>query len=427
MAFTHEDAKNLSMALKDIQPLLEKYGETPSQSALADTEAVAVTPEARSIRNTYDDIVELRSDLILKFGQNPAALNRMIGQQMVKGAREGQGVPLHQWANQSTMAAIAGDPELVKLLDTAGGTALIRQDLEPLLYAAFVRQFPLFERIARQPSNGLVHAYDRVEEAPEAEFISELGTVPDGAARYTRATTNIAIAAIRVGTSLKMQFAARAGGSSWSPETEEINNGLIGLRRKIQQAFFHGNASVPGATDSDPEGLYDANGFDGLRVLVPSANTHQQGAGETILNALAEGDKFLSTTGGLASIIVMDSRDRVNLMKEMQPYVRLEPRVNVVPGLPDVEAVNLGNSGTVPILGVPGNEIGSYTDSISVRDAYLIEEGTLSAPWLGSEMPTVLDIPVGVAGQLTHLFILFMMTGLAMKVPTHQAKVQLRQ
>lgn len=35
------------------------------------------------------------------------------------------------------------------------GSALIRQDLEPTLYALFVKVFPAWERIAKGPSNGL--------------------------------------------------------------------------------------------------------------------------------------------------------------------------------------------------------------------------------------------------------------------------------
>lgn len=52
-------------------------------------------------------------------------------------------------------------PNRVKsILDSTSGTTgsvLIRQDLEPILYSLFVRKFPLFEAITKQPSNGLVH------------------------------------------------------------------------------------------------------------------------------------------------------------------------------------------------------------------------------------------------------------------------------
>jgi hypothetical protein len=42
-----------------------------------------------------------------------------------------------------------------------------------------------------------------------------------------------------------------------------------------------------------------------------------------------------------------------------------------------------------------------------VRDVYVLDESTVSMPYLGSEGPTVLDIPIGISGQLTHLFIIF--------------------
>jgi len=36
----------------------------------------------------------------------------------------------------------AANPNITKLLDSSGGTALIRQDLEPILYSLFVKRFP---------------------------------------------------------------------------------------------------------------------------------------------------------------------------------------------------------------------------------------------------------------------------------------------
>jgi hypothetical protein len=57
-------------------------------------------------------------------------------------------------------------------------------------------------------------------------------------------------------------------------------------------------------------------------------------------------------------------------------------------------------------------------------DIYLIDERTISLPYLGSPGPTVLDIPIGISGQLTHLFIIFLMAGMALKVPIASNKVR---
>ncbi len=421
MSVTAKEANELLARLKEVQPLLEKVAEAPS-------EPPASLPGASKTasRDNYGEVVELRHRFLK---ESPANLNRMIQLQLVQGANEGMGVPLTRWGNQSTLAAFnfMNDGAVTKLLETAGGTPMIRQDLEPMLYAAYVKKFPWYDRIKRKPANGLVHAFNRKDELPTASFISDTGTVPDSQGRYTRGTTNIAIAAVRVGTNLKLQFAVQAGGMGYNPEAEEISGGITALAKKVQQALFSGNASVPGKIATDPEGLYDANGFDGLRIQVPSGNIQAVGTGLMLpnLNIL---DGVLGSRGSTGSIILMDGQDRVTLMNELQPNMRFVNKVNVVPGLPDVEAVNLGNSGEVPVLSIPGAEMGTYTvGSDTVRDAYLLNEDVIAMPYLGSESPTVLDIPMGVNGQLTHLFILFMMVGLEVSVPNFIGKIRITQ
>ena len=55
-----------------------------------------------------------------------------------------------------------------------------------------------------------------------------------------------------------------------------------------------------------------------------------------------------------------------------------------------------------------------------MRDVYVLDEDSLSLPFLGTPGPTVLEIPIGISGQLTHLYIVFLMNGLALKVlPWH--------
>ena len=61
-----------------------------------------------------------------------------------------------------------------------------------------------------------------------------------------------------------------------------------------------------------------------------------------------------------------------------------------------------------------------------VRDLYILDESTVTLPYLGSPGPTVLEIPVGISGQLTHLFIIFFMGGLAIKAPTWQNKIRVK-
>ena len=92
-------------------------------------------------------------------------------------------------------------------------------------------------------------------------------------------------------------------------------------------------------------------------------------------------------------------------------------------------------TGTVPFGLVKGNDIsnyattntdGSFNGGENVRDIYALDESTISLPYLGSEGPTVLDIPIGISGQLTHLFIIFGMWGLAVKAIPFSNKLRVK-
>jgi hypothetical protein len=138
-------------------------------------------------------------------------------------------------------------------------------------------------------------------------------------------------------------------------------------------------------------------------------------------------DSVLSVFGGMASILVMDTRDKTLWMNELEVAERIQlPQLSLVPGLPNITGINLGNSGEVPVLGIPGDEIGHYTfGGDDVRDAYLLDESTITVPFLGSDMPTILDIPTGTDGTLSHVFILFQMAGLAAKIPNYLSALRI--
>jgi len=55
---------------------------------------------------------------------------------------------------------------------------------------------------------------------------------------------------------------------------------------------------------------------------------------------------------------------------------------------------------------------------------YFLDESVFSIPYLGSEGPTILDIPMGVGGQLTRQFIVFGMWGFAAKALQFSRKVR---
>jgi len=55
---------------------------------------------------------------------------------------------------------------------------------------------------------------------------------------------------------------------------------------------------------------------------------------------------------------------------------------------------------------------------------YVVDEDTWSMPYLGSDSITTLEIPVGVGGALTRLYIMFVMYGLAAKTPQFNVKIR---
>jgi hypothetical protein len=329
------------------------------------------------------------------------------------------------------MSAIQRDPMLTKALDTAGATALIRQDLEPILYELYIREFPYWQRIRKEPANGLVHAYDRVTTFGDAQFMSELGTVTDDTSVYERATTPVSVIATRRGVSLKSQFAVQAGGMSWSPEQLELTGGLRAIAHKMQKTIFQGNATTTGGLSTNELGAYDANSFDGLRRTLNTVRV------ETVDPTLATPQNFREKIND-ACVTVMQNAGSVNiayldpLTKALIDYQQdsnvmyVNNPVNVAVGV----VTNAINTvfGPLPLAVVPGDSIGSYMNlSTEYRDIYLLDESSISVPYLGSDGPTVLDIPIGISGQLTHLFIVFGMWGLAVKVPQFSNKVRVVQ
>ncbi len=370
------------------------------------------------------DIEKVRAQALML---PPAQLKAAIRDQLEFGSQEGAGIPFAQWANQETAQKVLNDPVFAKFIDTVSGNVLIRQDLEPLIFAAFVRRFPAFARVDKIPANGLVHTFQRVDQRPVATYIAETATVPDSQSVYTRATSNIAVLALRVGTSLKQSLSVAAGGMPFNTEQQEISFGIESIAAQLQQTYLQGNATVVAGTLNTVDGLYDANSFDGIRRTVPAANIRALGA-DTILEGLNQADVLSVNNGGLSSVVIMRVSDAVQFENELQPFRRFvdSERVEVVPGLPKVTGVNLSGSGLVPVIKVPGADATVYTvgPDNAISDAFLLDESVVSMPYLGSDTPTVIELPLGVTGALTKLYILVGMFGVAVRVPNFIAKLR---
>jgi hypothetical protein len=425
------DMKAVRASLDEIKGYLETIGETP-RPALA--QGVEDQPTETGVRKVLSrsDVVEVRESLRKK---STSELHAMFDMQLGDGARKGVGIPFEVWAASSggpqVMATAMADPTIQKALDSSGATALIRQDLEPVLYELFVREFPAFDRFSKEPANGLVHAYDQLTSFGGAQFMPELGTVTDDQSTYVRQTTNVAILATRRGVSLKSQFATLQSGSGFNPENLELQGGMRAMSYTMQKAIFQGNATVSSGTASDEDGLYDANAFDGLRKLLNTANAVDvdptASTPEDIRAAIDTACLPVVNSGGQVNMIYMRADEKLTFDLQQDKNIQIIDRLANYNAGVNVSGVNT-IFGLLPISVIPGDAIGEYDRTAVTRaDIYVLDERTISLPYLGSPGPTVLDIPMGISGQLTHLYIVFGMWGLALKAPVFSNKVRVTQ
>lgn len=327
------------------------------------------------------------------------------------------------------------------ILDSTSGTTgntLIRQDLEPTLYALFVKTFPYFERIAKGPANGLVHAFNQITSPDPSSFqstvMAELGTVNYTSSSYLRQTAPIAVFATGRGVSIKEMAAVNAGGAPYDPQKTEMANGMIKLAMDVQGTIFQGNASTSSGAGAATElGIYNANGFDGLRSIIGSQGTYsgnnaiQLDMGSTnMLESLQSVSSKQANNGGMPSVAVMSMAAKQALDSEQQNNQRYNnDMVDIIPGV-RASKVAWAN-GELTILPVPGTSIGTYTrasDGATVEDIYVLDEQMLTLRWLYSESFTVLQIPSGVDGQLSQRFIIFGMFGLELAAPLFCGKIR---
>jgi hypothetical protein len=327
---------------------------------------------------------------------------------------------------------------VTKSADSSVVGPLIRQDLDPTIYKLFVKKFPLFDMIEKIPSNGLVHAYNQATSFGDALFQTEDGTVTDDNTVYNRATANIAVLATRRGVTLKAQYAVRQGGAPYDAEAEELANGITALRHKLQAAMLRIQSTVNTAvTDTDPNGLYDPNAFNGLRYMananiIPATNQATVNvsapyAGTLITNAVKSVSDAIIDAGGEPSLVFGGTQACRLLDEEQIQFVRYlaDRGTEVIPGL-HVKNIDAGQA-LLPLLRIPGDGVGTWVNgSHNCVDLFVADMNALKLAYLGGPTPTVLDIPIGVDGKLQKLMIPFMMAGLVVTAPSWVGRVTLQ-
>lgn len=422
-----EFLRRLKEALEEIEPTLDAQNEVPNTAKAASVEAAADAGTRRFL--SADD------QIAMKRGLRKLSDSELFGMFRHQASKQDTGIPLDAWTRaggRSVEDTMSADPNFRRLLDTTGATPLIRQDLEPILYELYVREFPAWERFSKEPANGLVHAYNRQTGYGDAVFMTELGTVTDDVAAYERATTPISILATRRGVSIKGQWGTLAGGAGFNPEELELRSGLRAIAHRMQKTIFEGNATDSGGSSSTEEGTYDVNAFDGLRKILNTARAKQvdpfAGTPEVMRTFINQAATEVMQQGGKVNMIYTNPANKQLFDVQQDANVRYtENRVNIGVGV-TANVVNTSVFGELPIFVVPGDSISTYQrSSQNVADMYLIDESAISVPYLGSESITTLEIPVGVSGQLTRLFIMFGMWGLAVKAIPFHNKVRVHQ
>jgi hypothetical protein len=388
---------------------------------------------------TYAEQRQEQIDELLKL--TPQQLDRRLKWQMNSNAiRDEQGVTskyLNDLVNNQSTPV-----ELRKgILDSTGGTTgnvLIRQDLEPTLYALFVKTFPAFERLKKGPANGLVHAFNQITSPDASAFqstiIAELGSVNYVSSSYLRQTAPVAVFATGRGVGIKELAAVQAGGAPYDPSKNEMSNGMIKLAADIQGTIFQGNASTSGGAGATTElGVYNANGFDGFRSILGSVGSYtsnnalQSDIGSlNMLESLQSLAAKAANNGGSPSLAFMSMNAKQALDIEQQNNQRYNnDLVEIIPGV-RCQKIAWAN-GELVLVPVPGSSIGTYnrtSDNALVEDITLLDESVITLRWLHSESFTVLQIPSGVDGVLSNRWIIFGMFGMEVAAPLFCGKAR---
>lgn len=347
----------------------------------------------------------------------------------------------HYRATPEEILAILSPQFNTRVADTNIGSPIMADRLAPELIPTFVKNFPLYDLIKKVPSNGVSHTFEQwtnFTTATAPHTIAETGTVTDDTNTYLRKTTNIAVFAERRGVTLKAMFAGRAaGGPSADLAAKEIAGGLITIAHDAQWEMLQYQDSDPTSTTATAaNGVYDVNGFNGLRYqaqnMSPPENTafvdvRSAWTDQRVLMSFRQVASAIWDKGGEVDLAICNTtaanalfRDQLALVR----YIKEAETMDLTPGL-RVKAVET-DQGLLPVLPVPGNQIGTWTDGYATyTDIYIVWTEKLELPYLGAPEPTIISVPIGTDGQLRELKIPYLMIGFANTTPIYLGRVSL--
>lgn len=332
---------------------------------------------------------------------------------------------------------------VMKDLDVTSGAVLIRTDLEPLMHEAYLREFPAAEQIGTIPSNGLVHTYDVRTAIPEASTLNAIGDFSGAFSNSTyvrQASSNIAIIASPVGIALKLALAVQQSGMTsfnlQGNENLEVMGGITSIARKEQTLLLQGNKTVAAKGLDDEEGLTDANGFDGLRlILKDAAYSITKGGGESYRKVLRRAAAQIRNAGGSARNIIAICSEGVEIAidEELEEFYRItntRPQGGVDTNLSG-NGFNLGSKHLSQIVSVPsdaqGKGMGYYSldaGATFLEDVDVVDTTGMKFAYLGSPSVTILELPMGYNNKLSRVFVPFKMSGLVVHVAGFQRKIR---
>ena len=147
------DLRRVLDTLAEFGPTFDKVAEnpnvTPITKAAGEADAAlaqGAMPSMRKVLSMSDRILMQKELVSLESDE----LVHLFGEQIQK---TGRGIPVGN--DPLLSAAMGNDPVISKVLDTTGGAALQRQDLEPILWAIFLKVFPAWQKFPKVPANGL--------------------------------------------------------------------------------------------------------------------------------------------------------------------------------------------------------------------------------------------------------------------------------